>query len=81
MKFVFNAVVVSTSRREYKGKIYNHLNLEQDGEVFVLECSPEVVEVVQKYREHCLHGRYVKGEYQGRVFTKISVVGAEVLNR
>ena len=77
MKFDFDAVVVSVLKRESKGKEYFHLNLDQDGEIVTLQCDPEVAKVVQKYKPYHLTGLYSRSEYEGRVYTRMVVVGVK----
>lgn len=78
MKFGFDAVVISIQRRESKGKEYFRINLDQDGEIVTLECSPDVAGCVEKYKSYHLTGLYSKGEYEGRVFSRMVVVGAQL---
>lgn len=80
MKFEFDAVVISTKKQESKGKEYYRVNLEQDGEIVTLECLPDVAKQVgeNKYQPYHLQGVYIKGEYEGRVFLRMTVVGARI---
>lgn len=76
MKFVFDAVVVSTQERESKdGKTkYYRINLDQDGEIVTFECTEDVAKKVQKYKPYQFQGIYSKNEYEGRVYSRLSVV-------
>lgn len=82
MKFLFDAVVISTQMRESKGKEYYKINLDQDGEIITLDCTPEVARHVaeNKYKSYRFQGVYARGEFEGRVFTRMSVVSA-LLNK
>lgn len=75
MKFVFSGVALSTNSRESKGKVYYGINIDCDGEIVTFDCKPEVVQAVKKYQPYNFFGEYIKGEYQGRVYSRIGVTG------
>ena len=78
MRFNFDAVALSVNSRQGKdGKVYYHLNMDQDGEIFTFECSEDVSQQVEIYVSYHFTGSYVKGEYNGRVYSRMGVVSAE----
>ncbi len=79
MKFEFDAVAVSVGSRvsSKDGKAYYHINFDQDGEVSTFECLEDVAKSVEKYKLYHFVGSYVKGEYNGRTYSRIGVVGAQ----
>lgn len=81
MKFNFDAVIVSIQERESKGNRYFSVNLDQDGEIVTFSCTEDVAKQLRpnRYKPCQLTGQYTKGEFDGRVFTRIGVVGARVL--
>lgn len=76
MKFLFDAVAISVQERESNKKKYYRINVDQDGEIITLECDENVAGKIKKYSSYHFHGVYVRGEYEGRVFTRMSVVDA-----
>lgn len=81
MKFVFEAVMLSISERQSKdGKAYYSINLDQDGDIVKLDCTPEVARAVgnQKYKACQFTGEYTKSEYGNQVFTRFGVIDAKV---
>ena len=80
MKFEFEAVAISVGNRQGKdGKSYYHINFDQDGEVCTFDCLEEVSKTVEKYKPYHFTGSYVKGEYNGRAYSRIGVVSATPL--
>ena len=75
MKFVFNGDAIAVEKRESKGKVYCSINILQDNEVVQLACTQDVANVVEKFKNYNFTGQYTKGEYQGRVYSRIEVIG------
>lgn len=75
MKFVFNGDAIAVSQRESKGKVYCSIAIAQENEVVELACTPEVASQVKKYQNYNFTGQYTKGEYQGRVYSRMEVIG------
>lgn len=78
MKFFFDGVAISVGSRTSKdGKVYRSINIDQDGEIVTFECTEEVANFVEKYKPYQYVGSYVKGEFNGRVYSRIGVVAAQ----
>lgn len=76
MKFVCDAYVTSVKVREIKGKVYYDLNLDQNGEVMTLNCSPEVAKSVERFREYLLDLEYRAYMFDGKMQTRFAVSAA-----
>lgn len=76
MKFTFDAVAVSIQERESNKKKYYRVNVDQDGEIVTLECDENAVPKIEKYKPYHFLGVYSKGEYEGRVFSRMTVLDA-----
>ncbi len=78
MRFEFDAVAISVNSRLSKdGKTYYSLNIDQDGEVMTLDCAEDVALGIQKYKPYHFAGSYVKGEFNGRTYSRIGVTSVE----
>ena len=75
MKFVFDAFAISTGCKTSKdGKEYYTVNLEQDGELLTLDCTADVAKAIKRFTQYTFVGTYTKGEFNGRVYTRMGVV-------
>ncbi len=75
MKLQFDAIPVSTGFREGKdGKKYYNVSVDSDGEILTFDASEEVHNSIQKYRPARFVANYMKGEYQGRTYTRFTVI-------
>ena len=75
MKLQFDAIPVSVGEREGKdGKKYYSISVDSDGEILTFDTLEEVARSVQKYRPAHFTANYMKGEYQGRTYTRFRVV-------
>ena len=55
MKFGFDAIVISVQERESKGNMYYKVNLDQDGEIVTLDCTPEAAKQIGQNRYKLFH--------------------------
>ena len=80
MKFGFDAIVISVQERESKGNMYYKVNLDEDGEIVTLDCTPEAAKQIGQNRYKLFHfsGTYTRGEYENRVYTRIGVTDARL---
>lgn len=76
MKFTFDAVAISIQERESNKKKYYRVNVDQDGEIMTLECLESAVPKIGKYKPYHFLGEYTKGEYENRVFSRMTVLDA-----
>lgn len=77
MKFEFDAVMVSVGVRTGRdGKSFYRVNVDQDGEIVTFDCREDVTKNVEKYKPYRFKGIYVKGEYDGRTYSRISIAAA-----
>lgn len=77
MKFVFEGIPVSAGCRESKdGKRYYDISVDCEGELVTMSADQEVYNAFKdaKYKPCRFIGAYQKGEYQGRTYTRLSVV-------
>ena len=60
--------------------MYYKVNLDQDGEIVTLDCTPEAAKQIGQNRYKLFHfsGTYTRGEYENRVYTRIGVTDARL---
>lgn len=78
MKLEFDAIPVSLGMREAKEgeKKYYNISVDSDGEILTFDAEEAVYNGVQKYRPAHFTADYVKGEYQGRTYTRFKIISA-----
>lgn len=85
MKFTFEAVMLSVKERQSKDgrNTYYDVNVDQDGDIVTMACTPEVAKLVgpNKYKPYVFTGQYSKGEYNGQVFTRFGVIDAHIATK
>ena len=75
MKLEFNAIPVSVGKREAaNGKLYYSISVDSEGELLTFDTNEEVFNGVKKYVPAHFCANYMKGEYQGRTYTRFTVV-------
>ena len=79
MTFTFDAILVAVREKQGKERKYYEVSFDQNGEVTTLPCTEDVFRAVgdKKYISYKMQGQYVKGEYQGRVYTRIGVTSVQ----
>ena len=79
MTFNFDAVLVAVREKRGREKNYYEVSFDQAGEIVTLPCTEDVFRAVgdRKYISYHMQGEYIKGEYQGRVYTRMGVTGVQ----
>lgn len=74
-KFVF----VSSASREYKGKMYYNVNMENidDESVEVFDSTPEVIAKMQKYQSYNCYIEIRRYSFQGQPRTSFALVDVD----
>lgn len=81
MVFTFDAILVAVREKQGRERKFYEISFDQNGEIVTLPCTENVFRAVgdKKYIPYRMQGQYVKGEYQGRVYTRIGVSSVQAL--
>lgn len=79
MTFTFDAVLLAVREKQGREKKYYEISFDQGGEIVTLPCTEDVFKAAgdKKYISYHMRGNYIKGEYQGRVYTHMGIIGIQ----